>query len=56
MSDKSVKAWAVVDRRGRPIAAGGYVIAFKKKSDATDYKQERFGERVVRVTIIVEEE
>jgi len=53
MSDKrEVKAWALVDKSGRLIDLGGYVSAFKKKSDATYFKE--FGERVVRVTVRIE--
>ena len=61
MSEKRVKAWAVVDSKtGKPIRYSSqhyqdrYDI-YHRRADAKKVACEEFGERVVPVTIIVEE-
>ena len=57
MSDKRVKAWAVVDKRGNVVSdAIGMFCTYKTKHFAKRDCVFDEGERVVRATIIVEDE
>lgn len=54
---KTVKAWAVVDKDGTPIfAPAGNLLAANSEDCAKEMYRIARGQRVVRVTIQVEDE
>lgn len=53
---KTVKAWAVVDKRGEIVVVGGRFIVTGQSHYAYNMIDAGAGERVVRVTITVEDE
>ena len=55
MSEKRVKAWAVVNKRGKLVEEYMRLWVLRTKADALRVAFAKQGERVVRVTIIVEE-
>ena len=52
---KEIKAWAVVTRRGKFVFHAGNPAVYRTRFHAKRARDTYTGERVVRVTIIVEE-